>query len=282
MSFAVSLFLLSLVTAEACAIPGVFIVLRGQSMLIDALSHAVLPGIVIGVALTGSLHSPVMTLTATGLGLIVVWVSHELRSRGLLIGDADQGIIFPAIFAIGVLLLSTVFAGVGVSGETVLAGDLNLLALSTNHIIVGSLDLGPIDMWIQLAMLAVFSVFLAVAGRVLTASTFDRAHAQSIAFPVRRVEVIFMVLIAATVVTAFSVAGSILVVAFMICPVATAVLMAPTLSAAFSWTALIAAVNSVAGFGLSYSLELATAPTLAVVSGVTFLLVLATTTALKR
>ena len=75
MSFAVSLFLLSLVTAEACAIPGVFIVLRGQSMLIDALSHAVLPGIVIGVALTGSLHSPVMTFTATGLGLIVSFPS---------------------------------------------------------------------------------------------------------------------------------------------------------------------------------------------------------------
>ena len=282
MSFAVSLFLLSLVTAEACAIPGVFIVLRGQSMLIDALSHAVLPGIVIGVALTGSLHSPVMTLTATGLGLIVVCVSHELRSRGFLLGDADQGIIFPAIFAIGVLLLSTVFSGVGVSGETVLAGDLNLLALSTNHLIMRTIDLGPCDMWIQLGMLGIFCIFLAVAGRILAAATFDRAHTMSIGFPVHRTEIAFMVLIAATVVTAFSVAGSILVVAFMICPAATAILFAPTLTSTFTWTAFIAALNATIGFALSYLCDLATAPTLAVVSGLVFVTVLATTVVLRR
>lgn len=282
MSFAVALFLLTFVTALTCAVPGLFIVLRGQSMLIDALSHAVLPGIVIGVAFTGSLHSPVMTLTAMCMGLLVVWGSHEMRSRGLLIGDADQGIVFPAIFAIGVLLLSTVFAGIGVSSDTVLAGDLNLLALSSNHVIVGALDIGPADMWIQLATLALMVAFLALTGRVLTTATFDRAHAVAIGFPVRAVEMAFMVLIALTVVTSFSVAGSILVVAFMICPAATATLCATTLRGALALTVAIATVNSTLGFALSYTFDLATAPTLAVTSGLTFVAVFATTAALKR
>ena len=259
MSFAVALFLLTFVTALTCAVPGLFIVLRGQSMLIDALSHAVLPGIVIGVALTGSLHSPVMTLTAMCMGLLVVWGSHEMRSRGLLIGDADQGIVFPAIFAIGVLLLSTVFAGIGVSSDTVLAGDLNLLALSSNHVIVGALDIGPADMWIQLATLALMVAFLALTGRVLTTATFDRAHAVAIGFPVRAVEM-----------------------AFMICPAATATLCATTLRGALALTVAIATVNSTLGFALSYTFDLATAPTLAVMSGLTFVAVFATTAALKR
>lgn len=205
-----------------------------------------------------------------------------MRSRGLLIGDADQGIVFPAIFAIGVLLLSTVFAGIGVSSDTVLAGDLNLLALSSNHVIVGALDIGPADMWIQLATLALMVAFLALTGRVLTTATFDRAHAVAIGFPVRAVEMAFMVLIALTVVTSFSVAGSILVVAFMICPAATATLCATTLRGALALTTAIAAVNSALGFALSFTCDLATAPTLAVTSGLTFVAVFATTAALRR
>ena len=220
-----------------------------------------------------------------------------MRSRGLLIGDADQGIVFPAIFAIGVLLLSTVFAGIGVSSDTVLAGDLNLLALSSNHVIVGALDIGPADMWIQLATLALMVAFLALTGRVLTTAPFDRAPAVAIGFPVRAVEMAFMVLIALTVVKSFSVAGSIIVVAFMICPAATgatrgggcmsgpaapATLCATTRRGALALTVAIATVNSTLGFALSYTFDLATAPTLAVMSGLTFVAVFATTAALKR
>ena len=267
MTFALALYLLSLTTAVTCAVPGVFVILRGQSMLIDALSHAVLPGIVIGVALTGSLHSPVMIMTATVMGLLVVWVSHMARTRGLVIGDADQGLVFPVLFAAGVLMLSTVYSHIGISTETVLAGDLNLLALGVNHLVIGSVDLGPAMMWVLLAVLALTVVFIATVYTSLTAATFDPGFATTIGLPVRFVSLTFMVLVALTIVVSFSVAGSILVVALMICPPAAALLVARSIPSMFAWTVVYATASATVGFLIAWTTDIATSPIMAVTAG---------------
>ncbi|WP_434700088.1 metal ABC transporter permease [Trueperella pyogenes] len=101
MSFIVAVMLLTVTTAVACALPGTFLVLRGQSMLVDGLSHAVLPGIVIGAIISGSAHSPLMTIIATLCGLVVVIGADKLKRTGLLTGDANQGVIFPSSLCFG-------------------------------------------------------------------------------------------------------------------------------------------------------------------------------------
>lgn len=274
MSFLAALFLLTAVTSITCALPGVFLVLRRQSMLVDAISHAVLPGIVIGVFLSGSLHSPVMIIFSTLMGLLVVWVSNRLRASGLLTGDADQGVLFPVLFSLGVLLLSTVFASVHICTDTVLAGDLNLMALRSEHIIIGNINLGPKTMWELLVVFVINALFIGIYYRTLKTSTFDRQHALSINMPVTAVENMLMVLTTITIIVAFSVAGSILVVALVICPAATALLISHTLPDMIIKTLLIAVVSAVAGCVLAWQLNLGTSSMMAFTDGVIFLLVM--------
>lgn len=128
MSFVAGVALLAVVTALACALPGVFVVLRRDSMLVDAVSHAVLPGIVVGFLFTQSLESPWLIVGAALAGLIVVLGSEWLGRTGLITGDAPQGLIFPALFSIGVILVTLNFANVHLDVHAVLVGDLNLAA----------------------------------------------------------------------------------------------------------------------------------------------------------
>ena len=128
MSFLLGTILLAVVTALACALPGVFIVLRKNSMLVDAISHAILPGIVVGYFFTRDLDSPLLILGAALAGLVVVLGSEWLSRTGLLTGDAPQGLIFPALFSAGVILVTLNFANVHLDVHAVLVGVLNLAA----------------------------------------------------------------------------------------------------------------------------------------------------------
>ena len=119
MSFVLAALLLAITTSVTCALPGTFLVLRRQSMLVDAMSHAVLPGIVLGALLSGSTYSPIMVVLAAGFGLIVVLGANYLQSTGLLPKDASQGVIFPLLFSGGVILLSTALAHVHICEDTV-------------------------------------------------------------------------------------------------------------------------------------------------------------------
>ena len=160
MSFALGAALLAVVTALACALPGVFVVLRRNSMLVDGISHAVFPGIVIGFALTGDLSSPLLVLGAALAGLLVAVGSEWLARTGRLTGDAPQGLLFPALFAGGVILVSSRFANVHLDTHVVLVGDLNLA--SFDHLIVGGRDWGPTYLYLMLAVLLLNAGFIEI------------------------------------------------------------------------------------------------------------------------
>lgn len=273
MSFIASAFLLAVVTSVACSLPGVFVVLRRQSMLVDAMSHAVLPGIVMGVVITGTLQSPLMIALATLMGLAIVWCSNWLRRASLLIGEADQGVLFPALFSLGVLLLSTTYSNTHICTETVLAGDLNLMALRSQHIFIGGISVGPRAMWTLIGVSALNIAFIARYRRVLCTAIFDPQYARSIGMPVRRIDNVFMTLVALTVVTAFSVAGSILVVALMICPAATALLITRDIRSVIPATVITAVLSAIAGFAIAWKAELPTSVTMALIDGILFILV---------
>ncbi|UVJ56921.1 metal ABC transporter permease [Trueperella pyogenes] len=270
MSFIVAVMLLTVTTAVACALPGTFLVLRGQSMLVDGLSHAVLPGIVIGAIISGSAHSPLMTIIATLCGLVVVIGADKLKRTGLLTGDANQGVIFPALFALGVLLLSTSLAGVHICANTVLVGDLNLMALETEHLVWAGLDFGPRMMWVLIGVVALNAAFMVVTYRVLQSATFDRDFAKVSGMPVKIVDITFMILVALTVVTAFNVAGAILVIALMVVPAATAVLFSRSLISVIVNSLVIAVVSGLTGFLVAWYADVPTTPMMAFVDGFVF------------
>ena len=152
MSFVLGTSLLAVVTALACALPGVFIVLRKNSMLVDAISHAVFPGIVVGYLFSRDLDSPILIAGAALAGLLVVLGSEWLSRTGLITGDAPQGLIFPALFSIGVILITMNFSNVHLDTHTVLVGDLNLA--SFEQFAVQGIPVAPVYLVLMLGMLA--------------------------------------------------------------------------------------------------------------------------------
>ncbi|WP_061942611.1 metal ABC transporter permease [Brevibacterium ravenspurgense] len=268
MSIAAATVFLAVTTAVTCALPGVFLVLRRQSMLVDAMSHAVLPGVVIGAIVSGTTHSPWMIAAASAMGMIVVLGSEWLRRTGLIARGADQGLIFPALFAGGVILLSTSLKSVHICEDTVLTGDLNLMALPSEHVLVRGVNLGPQTALMLLGVFAVTAIFIACTYRVLSLATFDPVLARTMGLPVRTVDYTLMALVAVTVVVAFNAAGAILVVALVVVPPAVAVLFGNRLPVVIALSLVIAVISAVAGFWTAYVLDLPTAPLMAAVSGV--------------
>ena len=133
--------LIAIVVAVACALPGVFLVLRQMAMLSDAISHAILPGIVLVFFLTEDLGSPFLILGAAAAGVLTVALVELLRKTGLLKEDAAIGIVFPALFSVGVVLIAQYAGDVHLDVDAVLLGELAFAPF--DRISLGDLDLGP-------------------------------------------------------------------------------------------------------------------------------------------
>lgn len=275
MIFIVSTFLLALVTAVACALPGVFVVLRKSSMLVDGISHAVFPGIVVGYLFTHDLHSPWLILGAALAGLLVVAGAEWLRTTGLLSGDAPQGLIFPALFALGVILVTSRMSNVHLDTHVVLVGDLNLA--SFDRLTVGGVDIGPSHLYVMLVVLTLNAAFLIAFLPPLTAATFDPAHARTLGIPVTGLGLAFMFLVSVTITAAFHAAGALLVIALVVAPAATAHLFTTRLASLIGWTVAIALLGAGAGFWLAFASDTATSAMMAVIYGALFLIVLVAT-----
>ncbi|WP_145942752.1 metal ABC transporter permease [Corynebacterium glyciniphilum] len=273
MTFVVGTALLAVVTALACALPGVFVVLRRNSMLVDGIGHAVLPGIVVGYFFTHDMDSPVLIIGAALAGLIVVLGSEWLSQTGLLTGDSPQGLVFPALFSVGVIMVTMNFANVHLDTHAVLVGDLNLAAFE--HLTVNGTSIGPRYLYVMLVVLAVNIAFLAVFYTRLKVTTFDPQFATSLGMRTRLLNTTFMFLVSVTVTAAFNATGAILVVALMIVPPATAYLVSSRLPMMLALTAVIAVSGALAGFWTAYTLDTPTSAGMAVFYGIVFLVVLA-------
>lgn len=277
MSFLVGVVLLAVVTAVACAMPGAFIVLRRNSMLVDGISHAVLPGIVLGYFFTRNPDSPWLVLGAALAGLLVVLGSEYLTRTGLIAGDAPQGLVFPALFSVGVILVSLEFSDVHLDTHTVLVGDLNLTAF--RQFTVAGVALGPASLYLMFAVALANATFIGLLYPRLKLVTFDRAFAHSLGIRTGLLDVAFMFLVALTVTAAFNVAGAILVIALMVVPAATALLVTRRLSRTIAATLAFAVGGALGGFWLAYFLDAATSAGMAVFYGLVFAVVFVATRA---
>lgn len=272
MSFVTGTCLLAVVTAITCALPGVFVVLRKNSMLVDAIGHAVLPGIVIGYYFTRDLDSPFLVLGAALAGLIVVLGSEYLSRTGLLAGDSPQGLVFPALFSFGVILISLNFANIHLDTHVVLVGDFNLVAFIP--MVVGGVSIGPSYLYFMAAVGIINAVFIAIFYSHLKITTFDTEFASTIGVRTGAVNTAFMFLVSFTVTAAFNAAGAILIVALIVVPPATAYLLTDRLEVMIGLTVLIAAGGALAGFWIAFHLNAATSAGMSVFYGILFALVL--------
>ncbi len=237
-----------------CALVGSWVVLRGLSYIGDAMSHAVLPGIVGAFLLGGNLLVGALVaavLTALGIGAV--------GQRSGLKQDSAIGIVFVGMFALGLVMLSR---------APTYTSDL------ANFLIGNPMGVTTTDLWSTLAVTVVVGGLLLFIQKELLLVSFDPTEAQAVGLPVRRLNNLLLVLIGLVVVMTVQLVGTTLSVSLLITSAATARMRARSLPRMMLSAALIGTLCGGLGLYLSYFLNTAPGPTIVLVNTLTFLAVL--------
>ncbi|WP_100406781.1 metal ABC transporter permease [Bacillus solitudinis] len=233
-----------------CGVIGCFIILRGMALMGDAISHAVLPGVVIAYMLgTHFFVGAVITgvLTALSIG----YVAQNSRIKD----DSAIGIMFTAAFALGIVLI-TGLRGTGVDLWHILFG--NVLAVSRT------------DLWVTLGIGAFVLIVIFIFYRPLLISTFDPIMAKATGIPVNLIHYVLMLLLSLVTVASLKTVGIVLVVAMLITPGATAYLLTDRLPIMLSLSALFGVVSAIVGIYFSVIYDVASGASIVLVASFMF------------
>ena len=249
--------LIGILAAIACALPGNFLVLRKQALIGDAISHVVLPGIVLAFLVTQALDAWSMLLGAGAAALFAVVMIDVIKRVSRIEVGAIMGVVFTTLFALGVLLLEKSSASsVHLDVEHALMGNLESLIWLEARGWASLLD--PVALaglppeLPRLALtLVLIVVLLIIFWRPLTLSTFDERYAESLGLPVRTISLGLVMVAALAAVTAFDAVGSIIVIAMFICPAAAARLMTDRLRSQIWWSVGFATLSASLGYVLA-------------------------------
>lgn len=261
----------ALLVSTACALLGAFLVLRRLSLLADAVSHSVLPGIVLAFWLSGGERATLPALIgAAALGLVTVTLVELITRSGRVKGDAAIGLVFPALFSLGVLGVSVYFRNVHLDLDAVLYGEIAYAPF--NDLVIAGVSLGPSSLWVMGVVTLLNLAFVTLLYKELKLSTFDAGLATALGFAPGVLHYALMSLVSITTVGAFDAVGAILVVAFMIVPAATAALLTRRLPTLLGLSVLAGWTASVLGYVLAILFDASIAGAIATVLGVQFLL----------
>lgn len=257
------------IIAASCALVGSFLVLRKMALLGDAISHAVLPGIVVAFLVSGSRSPLPMLIGAASLGMLTVLLVELAARTRRLREDTSIGVVFPALFAIGVILISRYAGQVDLDLDCVLYGEIAYAPWDLMYI--GERPIGPRALWIGGSVLLLDLVLVTLFYKELKLTTFDPQLAAALGFAPAAVHYLLMVLVSITVVGAFESVGAILVVAMLVVPPATAYLLTERLSRMLLLSIALGIASALIGYGLARIWDASIAGAMASVSGVLFL-----------
>ncbi len=258
------------VVAIACALPGVFLVLRRMALMSDAISHSILLGVALAFMVVEDTSSPLLILAAAATGVLTVALVELLHGTRLVKEDAAIGLVFPALFSIGVIIISRYAGDVHLDIDAVLLGE--LVFAPFDRLLIGGADLGPRILWVMGTILLLNAGFIGLFYKELKLSTFDAALAGALGFSPAVIHYLFMSLVSVTAVGAFDAVGSILVVALMIGPPAAAYLITDRLPRLIMLSAGLGVLGAWSGYWLSYLLDVSIAGSMATMTGVIFVL----------
>ncbi|AZQ43011.1 metal ABC transporter permease [Nonlabens ponticola] len=271
MSAGLEIQLIAAVTAIACAIPGVFLVLRKMALISDAISHSILPGIVIGFMITQDLASPWLILLAAFSGIITVVLVELIQKTGLVKEDTAIGLVFPALFSIGVILIAQNANDVHLDVDAVLLGELAFAPF--DRLIINGADVGPKSLWIISGILVLTLVLLLAFYKELKISTFDIGLSSALGFSPVILHYGLMSVASVTTVAAFDAVGAILVVALMITPAAASYLLTTDLKKMLVLSVLFGVISAIGGYWAARALDASIAGSITTVLALLFLLI---------
>lgn len=263
--------LIAVVVAIACAIPGVFLVLRKMALISDAISHSILPGLVAGFFITHDLNSPILILLAAVTGVITVVLVEAIQKTGLVKEDTAIGLVFPALFSIGVILIAKNANDVHLDVDAVLLGELAFAPF--DRLLMSGMDLGPKSLWVMGTVLIITLSLLLLFFKELKVSTFDVGLSSALGISPMIMHYGLMSISSITVVGAFDAVGAILVVALMIAPAATAYLLTANLKKMIMLSIGFGVFSAIAGYWLAHLLDASISGSMTTVLGIVFLMV---------
>ncbi|MBX9585303.1 MAG: metal ABC transporter permease [Gemmataceae bacterium] len=271
MSYTAEIALVLAVVAAACALPGTFLVLRRVALVSDAIGHVLLFGVVVTYFAVRDVESPWLLAGAAASGVLTVALVELLGRTRLVKQDAAVGLVFPALFAGGVVLASLYLRNTHLDVDAVLLGQPELATEARWHL--GGVGLKPV--WLMAGVLAVNLVLLVVFYKEMKLTTFDPGLASALGFRPGLVHYALMTAVAVTAVAAFDAVGPVLVVGFFVVPAAAAFLLTDRLAVMLGLAALIGVVGAVGGTFAAVRLDANTAGSVAAVLGVLFALAFA-------
>ena len=270
MSAFIVIILTGLLLASACALLGSFLVLRRMAMMADALSHAILPGLVAGYFLA---QGPSVLAGFGGAllaGAVTVTLVEALRSSGRVGDQAAIGIVFPAMFALGVFITSRYYEDVHLDTDAVLYGNIEFAPFDV--LLINGVNLGPQPLWVLGALTLLNLGFVTLLYKELKLATFDPDLAAVMGFSPTLIHYALMLMLSLTTIGAFIAVGAILAVAFLIVPAATAYLLTDDLKAMIGLAVLVGALSAVIGFFAALALDASVAGAMATAAGALFAL----------
>ena len=263
--------LIASLVAIACAIPGTFLVLRKMALISDAISHSILPGLVLGFFITHDLGSPLLIILAALSGVVTVILVEFIQKTKLVKEDTAIGLVFPALFSIGVILISKNANDVHLDTDVVLLGELAFAPF--DRLLIDGLDFGPKSLWIIGTILIITLGLLFAFFKELKISTFDAGLATALGFSPVVLHYGLMSVASVTTVGAFDAVGAILVVALMIAPAATAYLITDNLKKMLLLSVFFGVFAAILGYWLAHWLDASISGSMTTVLGMVFLLV---------
>ena len=263
--------LIASLVAIACAIPGTFLVLRKMAMISDAISHSILPGLVIGFFITQDLNSPLLILLAALTGIITVVLVERIQKTGLVKEDTAIGLVFPALFSIGVILIAKNANDIHLDVDAVLLGELAFAPF--DRLIIAGTDIGPKSLWVIGTILAITIGLLIAFFKELKISTFDAGLAASLGFSPALIHYGLMTMASMPAVGAFDAVGAILVVALMIAPAASAYLLTTDLKKMLGLAIAFGVFSAISGYWLAHWLDASIAGSITTMLGILFLII---------
>jgi manganese/zinc/iron transport system permease protein len=258
--------------ALSCSMLGVWLILRKMAMIGDAISHAVLPGIVIAFLIYGSRDNTLMLIGAGLIGIFTTFLIEFFHKKAKLQSDASIGVTFTWLFALGIILISAFAGQVDLDQECVLYGEIAYVPLEASYYIFG-MEIGPKTFWL---MAIVFFLNLGVViffFKEFYVTTFDAEFAFAIGFSSSIWHYVLMSMVSFTTVASFESIGAILVVAFIVAPAATAYLISKRLETMLFFSAAFGVSAAFLGYYLAYFIDGSIAGAISSVLGLQFFVV---------
>lgn len=246
--------LMSFFVIASCGLIGNFVILRRMALMGDAISHSLLPGLVIAFLLAASHNTLALFIGAMVSGILTVYLIEYIHRHSCLKPDAAMGIVFSSLFALGVVMITLFADHVDLDTDCVLYGEITFIPLQ-EHVFLAGMSLGPytlvrMGIILLLILLALFSFY-----KELLVSTFDPGLARCLGIQPRYFLYGLTTVLSLVIVSAFKAVGAILVVAMLLFPGATAMLITSNLKKIILFTLLLSALYSIMGFHLATWLD---------------------------